>query len=344
MNPNHAAPNARLLLVDDDPVVLRTLGHGLQAAGYDVVATPDPHHGLLEYMRQPPDLVVLDIGLPGLSGTELAVAMLEHLYRPILILSGHSEADRVREAVRTGVMGYLVKPVATDHLIPSIETARARFADLRTRMARRWHSDGAGAPPISGLVDQLAFGLMVIDQQHNIVIQNRAARRLLDLRTVLGNRNGKLVAVAQGCAPRLHVALGRALGIGSAPETCVLRVPAHRAGGTYHLLISPFVDPSADRPGTQYATAIITDPQAQTPAPAHILKALYGLTTKESRLAQALLNGDTLDAFCATRCVSPNTARTQLKAIYEKTGTHRQAELVRTLSKLFGNLELRAQG
>ncbi|MDH3637029.1 MAG: response regulator transcription factor [Gammaproteobacteria bacterium] len=336
MNPTHRTPTARLLLVDDDPVVLHTLLHGLRAAGYDVVATADPHHALLEYTRRPPDLAVLDIGLPGLSGTQLAVAMLQHLYRPILILSGHSEAEHVRAAVRTGVMGYLVKPVAAEHLIPSIETARARFADLRLGMAKRWHIDAEGTPPLSGLLDQLAFGLMVIDRQHSIVVQNRTARRLLDLRTVLSNRNGKLVAVAEGRASRLHAALECALGKTGAPQTAVLPLPSHHAEVTYQLLISPSTE-SAD---PEYATAIIVDPYQPTPAPAHILKALYGLTTKESRLAQALLNGDTLDGFCTTRFVSPNTARTQLKSIYQKTGTNRQVDLVRTLSKLFGNVTL----
>lgn len=327
---------ARLLLIDDDPVVLNTLGQGLKTAGYEVVTASDGRDGLAKYRKRPPDLVVLDLGLPGMSGTELAMAMLAHLYRPIVIVSAHSEAKYVRDAVRTGVMSYLVKPIGARQLIPSIETARARFTDLRSRVAKRW----SGALPMAALLDRLAFGLMVLDRDHHIVVQNRAARQVLAECPVLNNRDGRLVA-AGACRRRLHAALEQALNRSEAPEISVLAVP----GGVLddlHLLIAPFMDGDGSRDHPAYVIIVITSPHAPTAAPAPILKALYGLTAKESRLAQALLNGDTVETFCATRCVSPNTARTQLKAIYQKTGTHRQSELVRTLAKLFGGVALRS--
>ncbi len=338
MRSTQVAPRARLLLVDDDPVVLNTLCEGLRRAGYDVVAAPDPCAGLREYVRQTPDLVVLDIGFPGVSGTQLAQSMLEYVYRPILILSGHSGAEHVREAVRSGVMGYLVKPVTADQLIPSIETARARFADLRALVKRRWRQAGSEALSISAVLNQLAFGLLVVDGQLNIVVQNEAARRLVDARTVLGNHCGRLTALVAS-SPPLSAVVAHALKRGATARTRVLRLTAPR-GVTHHLMVSPLTEPGATDTDQEYATLLVVDPRRPTPAPAPILNALYGLTTKESRLAEALLNGETLERFCRTRCVSANTARTQLKSIYQKTGTHRQAELVRTLATLFGPLEL----
>lgn len=129
----HDAPSsaaARLLLVDDDPIVLNTLGTGLSRLGYVVDTFESASGALARYRAAPPDLVILDYRLPEMTGAELARAMIKEAYRPIIILSAHSDASTVREAVGLGVSAYLVKPVEAERLAPSIEAARARFAEL----------------------------------------------------------------------------------------------------------------------------------------------------------------------------------------------------------------------
>lgn len=126
--PSSAA--ARLLLVDDDPIVLNTLGTGLSRLGYVVDTFESASGALAHYRAAPPDLVILDYRLPEMTGAELARAMIKEAYRPIIILSAHSDASTVREAVGLGVSAYLVKPVEAERLAPSIEAARARFAEL----------------------------------------------------------------------------------------------------------------------------------------------------------------------------------------------------------------------
>lgn len=123
-----AAP--RLLLVDDDPIVLNTLGTGLSRMGYGIETFESANAALACYRAAPPDLVILDYRLPEMTGAELARAMIKEAYRPIIVLSAHSDAPTVREAVGLGVSAYLVKPVEAERLAPSIEAALARFAEL----------------------------------------------------------------------------------------------------------------------------------------------------------------------------------------------------------------------
>jgi len=121
---------ARLLLVDDDRLVLATLKQGLSQLSYAVTTCDNGQDALVLYRQNPPDLVVLDVRMPGLSGIETARTMLETAYRPILMLSAYDDQAIVKEAVTMGVAGYLVKPIEANQMAPSIEAALARFAEV----------------------------------------------------------------------------------------------------------------------------------------------------------------------------------------------------------------------
>jgi response regulator NasT len=136
--PNHdgdAAAPSRLMVVDDDRLVLATLTRGLKARGYEVSGFTSGDEALLAYRVDPPDLVVLDMRMPGLSGTETAAAMLAHAHRPILMLSAYDDRSFVHEAVVLGVAGYLVKPIEVSQIVPTIEATLARFAEIAALMA-----------------------------------------------------------------------------------------------------------------------------------------------------------------------------------------------------------------
>lgn len=127
--------HARLMVVDDDRLVLATLVNGLRNRGYEVSGFATGDEALLAYRLDPPDLVMLDMRMPGMSGTETAHAMLAHLHRPILMLSAHDDQAIVKEAVSIGVAGYLVKPIEVNQLVPTIEATLARFAEVAALMA-----------------------------------------------------------------------------------------------------------------------------------------------------------------------------------------------------------------
>jgi GGDEF domain-containing protein/CheY-like chemotaxis protein len=119
-----------ILLVDDDRLVLATLKQGLSKMGYTVTTCDNGPDALELYRNNPPDLVVLDVRMSGMSGIETARAMLESAYRPILMLSAYDDQVIVKEAVTMGVAGYLVKPIEANQMAPSIEAALARFAEV----------------------------------------------------------------------------------------------------------------------------------------------------------------------------------------------------------------------
>jgi response regulator NasT len=121
---------AKILLVDDDAIVLNTLGAGLTRLGYAVQTFDKVPAALEHYQSNPPDLAILDYRMPQMNGLELARILIKETYRPIIMLSSFSEASIVRDAVGLGVYTYLVKPVEAECLAPSIEAALARFAEV----------------------------------------------------------------------------------------------------------------------------------------------------------------------------------------------------------------------
>ena len=126
---------SRIMVVDDDRLVLATLTRGLKGRGYEVSGFTAGDEALLAFRLDPPDLVMLDMRMPGLSGTETAAGMLAHAHRPILMLSAYDDRAIVHEAVKLGVAGYLIKPIEVNQIVPTIEATLARFAEIAALMA-----------------------------------------------------------------------------------------------------------------------------------------------------------------------------------------------------------------
>lgn len=121
-----------LLLVDDERLVLATLSQGLSRAGYMVntaESVDEAETALASGER--PDLVILDVSMPGRNGLELAerLRLFDHI--PFMLLTAYSDQEIVEQAATCGALGYLVKPVDTRQLVPSIEAALARATELR---------------------------------------------------------------------------------------------------------------------------------------------------------------------------------------------------------------------
>jgi len=111
--------------------VLATLQSGLEQAGYAVQACSSAEEAKRVLALDNPDIAVLDIRMPGASGLDLARELGESQAIPFLFLTAYSEAEVVRKAAEYGAVGYLVKPVDIPQLVPAIEAALARAADLR---------------------------------------------------------------------------------------------------------------------------------------------------------------------------------------------------------------------
>jgi AmiR/NasT family two-component response regulator len=104
----------------------------LERAGFEVVAEARDGEQAVALARvHLPDLAVMDVKMPELDGIEAARQMLEQRQIPIVMLTAFSEATLVGRAVDAGVFGYLVKPFRESDLLPAIEAARARHAELQ---------------------------------------------------------------------------------------------------------------------------------------------------------------------------------------------------------------------
>ncbi len=119
---------SRVLVVDDEPQILRALRINLRARGYDVDVAPDGAGALRTAAAQPPDLVVLDLGLPDMDGVEVIHGLRGWTTTPIIVLSGRSgSADKV-EALDAGADDYVTKPFGIDELLARIRAATRRVA------------------------------------------------------------------------------------------------------------------------------------------------------------------------------------------------------------------------
>ena len=116
----------RVLVVDDEPQILRALRINLRVRNYEVDTAATGTEALEMAGRHPPDLVVLDLGLPDLSGLEVIAGLRGWTSVPIVVLSGRADsADKV-EALDAGADDYVTKPFAMDELLARMRAALRR--------------------------------------------------------------------------------------------------------------------------------------------------------------------------------------------------------------------------
>jgi two-component system, OmpR family, KDP operon response regulator KdpE len=118
----------RVLIVDDDKGLLRALAVNLRARRYEVDTAPDGASALDCATRRPPDLVILDLGLPDLNGVEVVTGLRGWCSAPIIILSAReSQLDKVA-ALDAGADDYVTKPFGMDELLARLRAALRRTA------------------------------------------------------------------------------------------------------------------------------------------------------------------------------------------------------------------------
>ena len=120
----------KILVADDDRVVLLTLSEGLREAGFDVIEARDGVQALALCQSQAPELALLDIRMPGLDGLELARRLRDETKVPFLFFSAYGDEAFVKRAVEIGALGYLIKPLVVTAIVPAIRTALARSRDI----------------------------------------------------------------------------------------------------------------------------------------------------------------------------------------------------------------------
>ena len=118
----------RVLIVDDDPRMSKVLGINLRARHYQVTTAPDGGTALRLAPRTPPDVVILDLGLPDLPGTDVILGLRAWTSLPIVVLSGRTDSADKIAALDAGADDYLTKPFLLEELLARLRAVLRRPA------------------------------------------------------------------------------------------------------------------------------------------------------------------------------------------------------------------------
>jgi len=124
-------PARRVVIAEDEALIRLDLAEMLAEEGYEVVGQAADGEQAVELVRDlRPDLVVLDVKMPKLDGISAAELIARERIAPVVILTAFSQRELVERAREAGAMAYLVKPFAPSDLVPAIEMAVSRFAEV----------------------------------------------------------------------------------------------------------------------------------------------------------------------------------------------------------------------
>lgn len=185
------APRERVLVVDDDPPLLRMLARTLGAEGFEVQVAPDGGAALAATERSLPDVIVLDVGLPGMDGLAVCRRLrAKGLATPVLMLTARDAVpDRVA-GLEAGADDYLVKPFATEELIARLRALTRRgaagggttdtlaFGDLRLDLMARTALRGDRRAALTGR--ETALLELLMRDPHGVLTRERALAELWD--------------------------------------------------------------------------------------------------------------------------------------------------------------------
>jgi response regulator NasT len=137
----------KILVVDDDRLVLATLTHGLAQAGYEIIDADNGDDAILLAREHRPDLALLDIRMEGKSGFDVAAYLRDYCQMPFMFLSAFADDDTVAQVNALGAVAYLVKPLDIRQIVPAVEAA---FAQIGPR--------GGEPTPLPGTLAHEALG------------------------------------------------------------------------------------------------------------------------------------------------------------------------------------------
>jgi DNA-binding CsgD family transcriptional regulator len=191
-------------------------------------------------------------------------------------------------------------------------------------------------------LDSLSVGMIVVDLDGRVLQMNRSACQIVEANDGLAALLGRITAWNPGERAELLAIIGKAslaaMGNGLHADGSL---PIHRPSGKqpYALRVRPLRSPRLlGAKQTAGAIIFVMDPETQDGIHPDALIRTFALTPAEARVALVLMNGKSIEECAADLQITINTARTHLKRILSKTGTQRQAELVRILLKSFTQL------
>ena len=170
------APTAPILIVDDDPATRKLVATHLRREGFETREAPGGEAALQLIADEAISLVILDMRLPGMSGTDVVRAIRDHPATstlPIMVLTGRSDEYSLGASLGVGADDYLTKPIPLDELVARV---RAHLRGVRVAAA---HATRDSEERYRALVEQSADGILVSDPTGRYVEANPAICRML---------------------------------------------------------------------------------------------------------------------------------------------------------------------
>jgi response regulator NasT len=161
----------KILVVDDDRLVLATVSHGLVRAGYEVIDADNGDDAILLAREHRPDLALLDIRMEGKSGFDVAAYLRERRV-PFMFLSAFSDEATIAQVKALGALAYLVKPLDIGQIVPTVEAAFARLPAAEAA-APAPAADAAPAQP-----DAVGIAVGVLMHRYSLARADALARLL----------------------------------------------------------------------------------------------------------------------------------------------------------------------
>ncbi|HEX4596345.1 MAG TPA: response regulator [Burkholderiaceae bacterium] len=188
----------RILVVDDDRLVLATVVAGLRQAGFEVLEADNGDDAILLARNHRPRLAILDMRMQGKSGMDVARYLASNTSTGFIFLSAFGDPSIVDESARLGALGYLVKPIDIRQIVPAVNAALAK---LDAEPAAAPKVAAAAATAAAGRDEAIAVGILM---ERLRIDQNRALHALREQARVEGRTVESLASSMVEAANRLN--------------------------------------------------------------------------------------------------------------------------------------------
>lgn len=180
----------KILVVDDDRLVLATLSYGLTQAGFEVIDADNGDDAILLAREHRPALALLDIRMEGLTGFDVAAYLREYLQTPFMFLSAFADEATVAKVMELGAVAYLVKPLDISQIVPAVEAAFARStaqAGAAATPAAAPQAPASAAPSeLPAQLDATALAVGILMHRYSLP-RDEALSRLMSLASADGH-------------------------------------------------------------------------------------------------------------------------------------------------------------
>ena len=156
---SHTGGKGRILVVDDDRLVLATVTHGLAQAGFEVIDADNGDDAILLAREHRPELALLDIRMEGKSGFDVAATLRDAYGIPFMFLSAFADEATLATVKSLGALAYLVKPLDVGQIVPAVEAAFAQLRSGSTQPLAMPAAAAAAAPVVAAASGSVAAPL-----------------------------------------------------------------------------------------------------------------------------------------------------------------------------------------